>query len=174
MKYQIDQSGKVEQTEKNTVIACTNGKTVAVILLAKDKRRLQETFRRIGMPQLFIDTVFSVCLYLLTKQLSISKIEVDTEYPSHTKIIEKMIGQLSGEKVIINWIRVGKSSKAHDIAYKIYKKKIILGKKITAEAVWREAKKLAGGHLKTGLSPANRRSAPAIGHNLSKKKGKVK
>lgn len=175
MKYQIDQSGKIEQTDKNTVLGAVNGQTYAIILQAKDKRRLQEIFRRLGTPQIFIDTVFATCLYLLIKQLpKTNKAKVDIEYPGHTKIIDNFIKRLSNDKIIVEWIRVGKSSKAHDIAYKVYRGKLKIGKRLTTETVWKEAKKIAGGYLKTGLSPANRHSAPANRHNIAKKKGKVK
>jgi len=59
MTYQIDQSGKIEQTEKYTVLALSNENHFAVILSAKNKRRLQEMFRILGAPRLFIDYVFA-------------------------------------------------------------------------------------------------------------------
>jgi hypothetical protein len=161
MNYQIDQSGKVEQTNKDTVVAYSNSKIGAVILTKKEKRHLQELFRRTGMPALFVDTTFAILIYLLIKNIPNRKWIVDIEYPGHTKIVEGMYDSLSKKTVDFHWKLIGKSSPAHDVAYKVYVGKLKIGKRITAEEIWKLAKKIAGGYLKTGLSPANRHSAPA-------------
>jgi hypothetical protein len=43
MKYQIDQSGRVEFTSKPTVIAFSNGKNKAIYISAVEKRKKPET-----------------------------------------------------------------------------------------------------------------------------------
>lgn len=174
--YQIDQSGKIEQTGKTTVLAAANGNTVAVILLGKDKRKLQESFRLKGKPQLFIDSVFTVLLYLLIKAINtkLSIIEVDIEYPGHTEIIEHMLEQLTDLDIRLRWTLVGKTSKAHDIAYKVFRKKLRIGKVVKFSDIEKLAIKIAGGYLNTGLSPANRYSGPANKRRLSQKRRKVK
>lgn len=176
MTYQIDQSGKIEQTEKHTVLAAVNGGIQAVILPAKEKRRLQEFFRKEGKPQLFVDITFAAVLYLLIKKLGNpgSLIKVDTEYPGHTKVIEAMIKNLSGGDVNMSWVCLGKNSKAHDAAYKIFKGKLKTGERITAKTVEKMSKKTAGGDLKIGLSPTNRSSAPAYVKVVTRKRKKVK
>lgn len=65
MSYQIDQSGKIEQTSKVTVIALSNSKQASIILKAKDKRDLQGIFRQAGKPKVFTIQVFSALTYLL-------------------------------------------------------------------------------------------------------------
>lgn len=42
VRYQVDQSGKIEQTEKITVLAAINGDIKVVILPAKEKRRFKD------------------------------------------------------------------------------------------------------------------------------------
>ena len=100
MTYFIDQSGKIEDTAKDTVLAAVNENDTAVILSAKDKRRLQENFRILGKPQLFVDAVFAAVLHFLVKKLTRQgRICVDIEYPGHTKIIEKIVNQLAYKDV---------------------------------------------------------------------------
>ena len=168
MTYFIDQSGKIEDTAKDTVLAAVNENDTAVILSAKDKRRLQENFRILGKPQLFVDAVFAAVLHFLVKKLTRrGRICVDIEYPGHTKIIEKIVNQLADKDVGLEWVLVGKSSRAHDVAYKVFKKKLKMGKKLTAVEIWNQANKIAGGRLNAGLSPANRRSAPAADRTIA-------
>jgi len=183
MKYQIDQSGKIEQTEKTTVLAAVNGEPKAIVLPAKEKRRLQELFRRVGAPALFVDTTFATMLYLLIQDLikKTTNFIIDIEYPGRTKVIEDMISRLTPKKLTISWKLIGKASKAHDFAYKVYCKKI-KAKNTNAQEVWKIAKvasrelatKIAGGCLNIGLLPVNRHSAPANKHRLSNLKPKVK
>lgn len=176
MKYQIDQSGKIERTNKDTVLACSNSLSRAVILPAKEKRRLQEWFRQNGMPRLFIDATLSTLLYILINKFSkhTKSFTVDIEYPGHTKIITQMVNKLTTSKVNIHWQRIGKNSPAHNIAYQVYRKKLHIGHTVTAEKVWKLAKKTAGGRLSFGLSPKGRRSVPAYKKNIAKKTKKVK
>lgn len=175
MSYQIDQSGKIEQTEKVTVLAAANGKIYAVTISAKNKRRLQELFRQAAKPTLFIDAVFSVLLFYLLKQIEKEVIvEVDIEYPGHTKIIEQMLAQLTEAEREIRWVLVGKTSNAHDIAYKVYRKKLKIGKILTYKAVADLAIKIAGGYLNSTTLRENRHSAPANKINITQKSKKVK
>lgn len=158
MKYQIDQSGKIEQTNINTVLAYSNDNVGAVILRAKDKRKLQEMFREVAAPRLFINYTFSALIICLLKPLKISHVTVDKEYTGNERIIGSLVkAEITTE---IDWKYIGKSSKAHNVAYKVFSKKLAIGKYINAEEIWKLAKKITGGYLKTGLSPANRYSAP--------------
>lgn len=173
MRYEIDQSGKIEDTARNSVLAYSNSHAGAIILISKDKRRLQERFRRCGIPRLYVDYVFSSLLVLLIKPLvqnDVRKFIVDIEYPGHTTIIGKHVQKLV--PITIEWKLIGKGSKAHDVAYKALKKKCVVGKRAPLEDVWRVANKIAGGYLNAGLSPANRHPAPAsarsVSHSLKK------
>lgn len=141
MKYQIDQSGKVEQTSKATVVALSNDKNKAVVISGKDKRRLQERFRQIGMPRLFVIVTFSILVYFVLKSFKdkFSAVYIDVEYPGHTTTIRQIIEELIDFD--IRWAKVGKNSSAHDLAYKVYKQKAE-GDRVTADEVWSIAKKL--------------------------------
>ena len=54
MRIEIDQSGKIENTNKNTIIAFSNNKFKSIFISAKDKREIQKFFRRIGKPRIFV------------------------------------------------------------------------------------------------------------------------
>lgn len=176
MKYQIDQSGKIEDTAKHTVIAYSNDEIGAVLLPASEKRKLQNMFRLVGKPQIFIYLVFAALISILIssklKQTVNPIFIIDIEYPSHDKTIHSMIEIFTGNKLQVRWQPIGKSSKAHDIAYKVFKKKLKIAKVISADMVWRLVIKRAGGRLNLGLSPKNRRSAPATKISLTHKKQK--
>jgi len=169
-KYELDQSGKIEDTARKTVLAFSNDHLGAITLSAKDKRRLQELFREIGAPKLFIYYVFSALIILLLKPQKISKIIIDIEYPGHEKTIESLIAkELISE---IEWKKIGKNSTAHNVAYRVFSNKLKLGRTASAKEVWSLAKKITGGRLKIRLSPTNRRSAPVSKIIVTKKRNK--
>ena len=60
MRIEIDQSIKVEQTGKDTVLGVANDISCAVVLPGKVKRKLQEEFRRSGRPRLFINRLYTL------------------------------------------------------------------------------------------------------------------
>lgn len=130
MSYQIDQSGKIEQTGIKTVIALSNSTHFTIILRAKDKRELQNIFREAGKPRVFSVQVFSAMTYLLLEKSKVEEgiVWIDKEYPGHEDVIKSYITQLIHErkKVRLNpenirFTLVGKSSNAHLLGYKAFK-----------------------------------------------------
>lgn len=130
MKYQIDQSGKIEQTSKNTVIAISNSFSKSIILKAKDKRALKDIYRTAGKPRVFVIQVFSALIYLLLENAKIEKgaVYIDKEYPGHEDIIKSYINQLIRKRGKINlepnsirFTLVGKTSDVHLLTYKYFK-----------------------------------------------------
>jgi len=168
MVYEIDQSGKIEQTERDTVLAAVNSKEYSVIVIAKDKRRLQESFRLAGKPEIFIYAVFAAILTKLIKLLASKNVIIDKEYSGQTKIIEKMIKNLD-KKITITWKTIGKKSLAHELAYKTFKGKQRANKRLTYEEIWPKAIKIAGGCLNSTTLRENRHSAPAYKKIISQK-----
>ena len=129
MKYEVDQSGKVEQTERNTVLACTNGKSVTILLKKSEKRALQSAFKRVGSQRIFPYLTFSALLALLIKKLGhFGRITVDNEYTGH----ERLVSQKTSEYLLVTGVKsrpvivfshVGKLSKAHNMAHEVAVKK---------------------------------------------------
>ena len=98
MKIQIDQSGKIEDTARNTVIAYSNDKQKAILITRKTKRQMQETFRLCGAIRLFIYFTFAIGIYYLIEDLRGSSIIIiDLEYYGKDKIITRIINKLLDE-----------------------------------------------------------------------------
>ena len=156
MKYQIDQSGKIEQTHCVTVLACTNDHTITVQINARVKRRLQEVFRRCGMNKLYIYYLFSVGIYFLIKDLRKEvEITIDKEYPGKEKLIKSMIEELlsihnkSAHNIL--FARIGNEPDVHYAAHDIFTKKKKPQQVITVKD-FVEATKKTDGRLRECLS----------------------
>ncbi|OGD56998.1 hypothetical protein A2V71_02640 [Candidatus Berkelbacteria bacterium RBG_13_40_8] len=67
MKIEIDQSGRIEYTSKLSVVAYSNSANKSLLITAKDKRKIQAIYRRIGQPRLFAQKVFAVAIFALIK-----------------------------------------------------------------------------------------------------------
>ncbi|OGE31272.1 hypothetical protein A2631_03845 [Candidatus Daviesbacteria bacterium RIFCSPHIGHO2_01_FULL_44_29] len=121
--YQIDQSGKIEQTERHTVLACTNGSSTTILLKKAEKRKLQKLFKTVGIQKLFPYLTFAALLAVLIKVFKPKyKLVIDREYQGHENLIEdklKVYLEDLGVKqaVHIEFDHVGKLSNAHNLAY---------------------------------------------------------
>ena len=129
MRIEIDQSGKIEQTNKPTVIAFSNGKSGTILTTSIEKQKLQKEFRRIGKTQAFVYQTFNVLIYLLIRKY-ISKLDliiIDREYPGKENQIKDHICALfvkNGIKVdrkIIQFKEIGKSAKAHNLVWETFR-----------------------------------------------------
>ncbi|TSC88698.1 MAG: Uncharacterized protein G01um10145_865 [Microgenomates group bacterium Gr01-1014_5] len=122
-KYQIDQSGKVEQTERHTVLACTNGNSMTILLKKTEKRKLQRLFKTVGISKLFPYLTFTALLAIQIKVFKPKyKLIIDREYLGHESLIEdKLKAYLEDlgvkQTVHIEFSHVGKLSAAHNLAY---------------------------------------------------------
>ncbi len=125
MRVEIDQSGKIEDTSKNTVLAFSNKIWSAIVIPAKVKRQIQEIFRRRGQPRIFVFRTFAAGVVLLIKnyQKQITDVQIDTEYSGHEVVIKDIIMQMLREQNIsepnIYFGRIGKKSMAHHRAYAV-------------------------------------------------------
>lgn len=130
-KIQIDQSGKIEQTNLNTIIALSNNMRYSLVLPKKVKRILQEIFRKQQRPRMFIyDTFAALIALVLIKTKPLSKILIDKEYKNEDLIKARILEFLKKHNKIkfnpdIEFTLVGKSSPAHILAAKVANKKII-------------------------------------------------
>ena len=140
--YQIDQSGKIEQTSLDTIVAIANGKSYCVILPKKIKRLLQEEFRMRKKPRMFIyDTFCALLVIILLKVKPVTAVFIDKEYFGNEDVIKakilEYISKITNSDYIpdIDFTLVGKSSQAHKLAAKVGNKQIAPDKVVTLEAI---------------------------------------
>jgi len=121
MKVEIDQSGRIEETNRDTIIAFSNEKQFSVQIPAKVKRQLLEAFRRWGKPKTFKYRTFALGVSILLQKSGISaknlSLIIDNEYPGHENSIKDIIRSKFDPKIEIDFESIGKKSKAHYAAY---------------------------------------------------------
>lgn len=146
MKIEIDQSGKIEETSRDTILALSNGISYSIKISAKTKRKLQDLYRKIGEPRVFVINTFVVGLYLLIKRdiSKITEIVIDIEYPGSEKLITNILKEIfSAQKVKrppdIHFSLIGKGSKAHKAAVRVFRKENIADKVIEYRMMVRES-----------------------------------
>lgn len=143
MIYQIDQSGKIEQTNINTIIALVNDRNFSLVLRKNDKRILEKMFRKIGKAKSYPYIVFAILLAILLKFTNIkSKVIIDREYMGHENTIrERTLYFLksinANTDIIIEFGHVGKTSRAHNLAARVGSKKVNPDKVVKIEEVLR-------------------------------------
>lgn len=127
MTYQIDQSGRIEQTNLNTVLAIADQDTrIAIIFDRKNKRVLQSIFRNQRKIRMFTILTFSALIAILIKKSSIGRnnILIDHKYLTDEDFIkERILQYLQKLKVSkiprIEFGHVGKTSSAHELATQV-------------------------------------------------------
>jgi hypothetical protein len=83
MKIEIDQSGKIEKTSKHTYLALSNSEHFVLKISSTEKKKIQNYFRNIGKPRIFIYATFASLLAILFKNIKhkSNQIIIDIEYP---------------------------------------------------------------------------------------------
>ncbi|MFZ5365897.1 MAG: hypothetical protein ACOZBZ_01250 [Patescibacteria group bacterium] len=129
MKVFIDQSGKIENTEKDTVIAFTNKISASIRIPAKVKRLFQKIYRKKGKPKLYIYETFAFGIFLLLKNyLSwVKDVVIDKEYPGHEKMVKQLLLELIEKNKLkiphIEFARIGRKPRVHYAAHDVFEKK---------------------------------------------------
>ncbi len=127
MAWEIDQSGRIEETQRNTIIAIADKDfAFSVCLKSRTKRKIQKIFRALGKPKLFAIRTFACCLVVLVRKAKVKPavLIIDIEYPGHEQTIKSIIYQHLNYRPEIRFKSVGKKSPAHKKAYFTYKKKL--------------------------------------------------
>ena len=128
MKIEIDMSGKIEQTQLDTVIGLSNNIQFSVILSKRAKRSLQLLFRKQNKIATFPYFIFAVCTAILLALANPKhRITIDREYEGHEGLIKSWImvcmGKLHRKVPYIVFEHIGKSSPAHKLCSDVVSKK---------------------------------------------------
>jgi hypothetical protein len=149
MHIEVDQSGKIEWTQKPTALAFANGIRFSILISAKDKRRLFNELkrRRPGRSGTKLHIlVFATLLFLLLKNRvhQLQNVVVDVEYQGHNAAIKEHFLNLCRRHKLhvaphmLSFHQVGKKSPAHDLAIQVFRGEVEPDLKITAEDVLAE------------------------------------
>lgn len=124
MRIEVDQSGKIEQTWLDTVIAFSNGIQYSVLLPAKAKKRLIQRHR--SERQILLK-LFVICIYYVIKDYldELELIIIDNEYEGKQNYIKSSLLRLirrdsphfSSKSIRI--AQITKMSDAHAVAISI-------------------------------------------------------
>lgn len=149
-KYQIDQSGKIEQTNKDTVLCLANGSLDTILIKAKTKRQLQEIFRRNGQPRNYVLFTFCAGLSILLKRdITIGQVTIDREYFGKEAVIKEILLEMlekDKNRIDINFDTIGRRVNAHIKGYLVFKGKLKANKNISQDALLQEIKKTEVGN----------------------------
>ena len=141
MHIEIDQSGKIEQTDMNTVVAFRNNEQYSVLLRKKIKIEILKVYRNRHKDihyRLFAVLIFYCIRNYLHK---IQLIVIDIEYERRDADIKKHLLRFiwkdypNFDKNLIKFSRISKESKAHRLAYQTFVGKLAPNKIITKEEV---------------------------------------
>lgn len=122
----FDQSGKVEEIGRNTILCVSNSKWNAIVIKSSDKKILKKYFNKLNMPKNYVLFVFCAGIAILFDNLNTKDIVViDEEYTGKNHIIKNLLMEMMGKKLPeIRFGRIGKKSMAHCRAYGVATGKI--------------------------------------------------
>ena len=142
MHIEVDQSGKIEQTNWDTALAFSDSIAYVILIPAKVKRKAIDLFRSIGKrgKRLYL-LLFVAALYQLLKDhlSQLELITIDVEYIGSEQDIKLMLLNLirqtrpdyPADNIIFS--HVGKGSPAHKKALAVYRGDAKADKTLTLE-----------------------------------------
>ncbi len=143
---EIDQSGKIEQLDRASSVAFSNGSSGVVFLSAKTKREIINYFSKSSLSHKeYIPTIFAAIIFLLLQDQKVDVLFIDEEYTNKDYVIETALIKYfrQGNRGIpsIRFGRTGKHSPAHILAWRTFTKKNKTSRKITLKEVLKLLKK---------------------------------
>lgn len=106
MAFEADQSGRIEETNRDTVIAIASKNVqFSLRISAKTKRTIERDYKGTGKPKLFAVKTFAIAVAFLIKKskAKINDLIVDIEYPGHERIIKEIICEQLGTDLNIRF-----------------------------------------------------------------------
>lgn len=145
LRIEVDQSGKVEQTNRSTVLAFSNGRRYAVQILATTKQDALRKLREQGRSsRTAVQLVFAALLTLLLKDVieEADSVVIDTEYTGQEAAIKSQLMMFFDQMHVqydphlMRFGQIGKRSPAHELAIGVTRGKVRANRRITLEELW--------------------------------------
>lgn len=144
MHIEVDQSGRVEQTNTDTILALSNRIQRSIRLPAKVKREAIQILREQGVtPETYYLKIFCAGLFVLLKPVlrETQGILIDQEYIGKDQTIKLFLLQMAKKervdfrKATITVGKIKDKSPAHDLAWSLRRKKGGENEKVSLERV---------------------------------------
>lgn len=144
MNLEVDQSRKIEQGGPTT-LAFSNHEHGTIQVSAQVKRLVLRQLQKQGRKrQTAVNMVFAASLALLLRDVikRVDKVIIDNEYTGHQGTIKNQLLQYLRElgvevrTGVITFGFVGKRSPAHNLAYKVFRRKQEPDYQVTFEELW--------------------------------------
>lgn len=126
----IDQSGRIEETNRASIIALADKKrSFTLKITANLKRKIQSIFREKGKPKVFPIIVFATAVYYAIEKsrYRFDILIIDNEYPGHNPAIKNIILQHyrdnKRKEPEIYFSSIGKNDPAHIVAIETFRGK---------------------------------------------------
>lgn len=126
MKYEVDQSGRIEETNRHTIISIASREySYTVRINSKVKKLIQKKFQKMKKPKMFGIYGFIVGVIILIKKSKIkdSVVIIDIEYDGYNKVITNELIKNINQNLEYRFSNIGKKSPAHVSAYTVFKKR---------------------------------------------------
>lgn len=142
MRVEIDQSGKIEQTGTDTILALSNQVQRTIRIPATVKREAIRILRAQGIiPETYYLKIFCAGLFILLKPVlrKTQEILIDREYKGKDGTIKLFLLQMAKKKGLrirkeqLTIGHIGKKSKAHKLAWNLRRKRKGENEKINLE-----------------------------------------
>lgn len=147
MRVEVDQSGKIGQTNVDTVLAFSNGESFSIKIPRQVKQRCIRELRKRGLaPHKTYMQLFAVALFLLLREKIgyVESVLIDVEYPGRSTFIKQHLYNLfrrTGVHVKSDQISfgfIGKKSPAHHLSLRVYRRQEAAQRTITLEEILAE------------------------------------
>ncbi len=139
---EVDQSGRTDRLNEDTVVAFSDGIQSSVLLTAAVKRACYFKLRERKMSKkVAVVTLFAAGLVILLqgRGKEMETICIDIEYPGwEGEILQQLLRRLLWlRRSQIRFGQIGKESRAHDLAWSTFRRKRAADKRVGAEELLR-------------------------------------
>ncbi|MEZ4708457.1 MAG: hypothetical protein R3A44_14700 [Caldilineaceae bacterium] len=149
MHVEVDQSGKIGQTNVDTVLAFSNGVHFSVLIPRRVKQECARRLRTTGLSaEAIYMRLFATGLYILLKEHigKVDRVLIDTEYFGKEASIKEHLYnlfrrsniQVFRHQVVFGYI--GKESSAHKVALDTYRRIRSANRILSADEILQEFK----------------------------------